>query len=98
MAGVVIGGLAVGAAIGTALRKLFGEARAVRAEEAAVEGAIVLRRARAALEAELGRSVTQAEARKLFDSYAANLVKLGFVQMANGQWHRPRSAIERILG
>jgi acyl-CoA synthetase (NDP forming) len=98
VAGVVIAGLAIGAAIGTALRKLFGEARAVRAEEAAVEGALVLRKARAALEAHTGRPVTQAEARKLFDAYAANLMQLGFTQDANGQWRRQRSTIERILG
>lgn len=98
MAGVVIGGLAIGAAIGTGLRKLFGEARAVRAEEAAVEGAIFLRNARAKTEAALGRSLTQPEVRKMFDAYAAHLMSLGFVQQANGQWHRPRSRIERILG
>jgi len=95
---VVIGGLAVGAAIGTALRKIFGEARAVRAEEAAVEGALVLRRARAALEDELGRALTQPEVKKMFNAYAANLMQLGFVQDTNGQWYRPRSAVERLLG
>jgi len=95
---VVIGGLAVGAAIGTALRKIFGEARAVRAEEAAVEGALVLRRARAALEDELGRSLTQPEVKKMFNAYTANLMQLGFVQDTNGQWYRPRSAVERLLG
>ena len=98
MALVVIGGLAVGAAIGTALRKIFGEARAVRAEEAAVEGALVLRRARAALEDELGRSLTQPEVKKMFNAYTANLMQLGFVQDTNGQWYRPRSAVERLLG
>lgn len=98
VAGVVIAGLAIGAAIGTALRKLFGEARAVRAEEAAVEGALVLRRARAALEAQQGTPVTQAQARQLFDAYAANLMKLGFTQDARGQWRRERSAVERLLG
>lgn len=98
IAAVVIGGLAVGVALGTALRKVFGEARAIRAEEAAVEGALVLRRARAALEDELGRPLTQTEVRKMFDSYAANLVQLGFEQQANGQWYRSRSAIERLLG
>lgn len=98
VAGVVIAGLAIGVAIGTALRKLFGEARAVRAEEAAVEGALVLRKARAAVEAELGRPVNQAEARKLFDAYAANLIKLGFTQDARGQWRRERTRVERFLG
>lgn len=95
---MVIGGLAVGVAIGTALRKVFGEARAVRAEEAAVEGALVLRRARAALELELGRSLTSSETRQMFDAYAAQLEQLGFEQQANGQWVRTRSSIERLLG
>lgn len=98
VAGVVIAGLAVGVAIGTALRKVFGAARAVRAEEAAVEGALVLRRARAALEAKLGRSVTSVEARQMFEAYEAQLEKLGFTQDANGQWRRERSAVERFLG
>lgn len=98
MAAVVIGGLAVGLAIGTALRKVFGEAKAVRAEEAAVEGALILRRARAALEDELGRPLTQTEVKQMFKAYEANLVQLGFEQQANGQWYRPRSALERILG
>lgn len=98
VAAVVIGGLAVGAAIGTGLRKLFGEARAVRAEEAAVQGAIVLRQVREAYEAEVGRPVTQAEAKKMFNAYAANLMQLGFTQDARGQWRRERSALERFLG
>lgn len=98
VAAVVIAGLAIGVAIGTALRKLFGEARAVRAEEAAVEGALVLRKARAAVEAEQGRPVSQVQARQMFDAYTAHLQQLGFVQQANGQWHRPRSAVERFLG
>jgi len=97
VAGVVIGGLAIGLAIGTALRKLFGAARAVRAEEAAVEGALVLRKARAKVEQQLGRGLTQLEAQKMFAAYEANLVKLGFTQDANGQWRRERSAIERFL-
>lgn len=97
-AAVVIGGLAVGVAIGTALRKVFGEAKAVRAEEAAVEANLILRRSRAALEDELGRPVTAAESRKMFAALEANLVKLGFEQLPNGQWHRPRSAVERFLG
>jgi hypothetical protein len=95
---VVIGGLAVGVAIGTALRKVFGTARAIRAEEAAVEGALILRRAREALEDELGRPLTQPEVKQMFGAYTANLVQLGFEQQANGQWYRPRSAIERLLG
>lgn len=98
VAAVVIGGFAVGLAIGTALRKLFGTARAVRAEEAAVEGALVLRRARAALEAKLGRSVSSLEARQMFEAYEAQLVKLGFTQDARGQWRRERTAVERFLG
>lgn len=95
---MVIAGLAIGAAIGTALRKIFGEARAVRAEEAAVEGALILRKARAKIEAEQGSPVTQAQARQLFDAYAANLLKLGFTQDARGQWRRERTRVERILG
>ena len=95
---MVIGGLAVGVAIGTALRKLFGTARVVRAEEAAVEGALVLRRARAALEADLGRAVTPTEARQMFEAYEAQLERLGFEQQANGQWVRTPSSIERLLG
>lgn len=98
VAGVVIGGLAVGVLIGTALRKAFGTARAVRAEEAAVAGALTLRNTRAQLEAQLGRPLNQTEARALFNEYAAQLVELGFQQDAKGQWFRPRSTLERILG
>lgn len=95
---MVIGGLAVGAAIGTGLRHFFGEAKAVRAEEAAVEGALVLRQVRADTETQLGRRLTAAETKKLFRAYEANLVALGFSQQANGQWARTRSAVERLLG
>jgi len=98
VAGVVIGGLAVGAAIGTALRLAFGTARAVRAETAAVDANLALRRTRAEVEAQLGRKVTQAEARAMFDAAAVHLQQLGFEQKANEQWHRPRSAVERLLG
>lgn len=98
MAAVVIGGLAVGAAIGYGLRQAFGEARAVRAEEALTEGQNVLRQVRRDTEAELGRKVTAAEARKMYDAFEANLPGLGFVQKPNGQWHRPRSAVERFFG
>lgn len=98
VAGVVIGGLAAGALIGTGLRLAFGEARAVRAEEAAVEGALVLRRTRAQLEQQLGRRLTSAESRKLSAAYLAQLEELGFRQDTQGRWHRPRSAIERFLG
>ena len=42
--------------------------------------------------------MTQAEAKKMFDAYAANLMQLGFTQDARGQWRRERSAIERLLG
>jgi len=70
----------------------------VRAEEAAVEGALILRRARAALEDELGRSLRPAETRQMFDAYTAQLEQLGFEQQANGQWVRTRSSIERLLG
>jgi len=98
IAGVVIGGLAIGVAIGTALRHFFGEARAVSAEEAADQGALILRKARAEIAAEQGSPVTPAQARQLFDSYAANLQDLGFTQDANGQWRRERSFTERLLG
>lgn len=97
MALVVIGGLAAGAAIGTALRLLFGEAKAVRAEEAAVQGALALRQTRADLEAQLGRALTAAERRKLFDAYEAQLQRLGFTRK-NGGWERKRSGLERLLG
>lgn len=98
MAGVVIAGLAIGVAIGTGLRKAFGVARAVRAEEAAVEGALILRRARAAVAKEQGFPVTAVQARQMFDAYTVQLEKLGFEQDDNGMWHRPRSAVERFLG
>lgn len=70
----------------------------MRAEEAAVEGALILRKARARIEEEQGSPVTRAQARQLFDSYAANLLELGFTQDANGQWRRERSTVERLLG
>lgn len=98
VAGVVIGGLAVGALIGTGLRLAFGEARAVRAEEAAVEANLQLRRARAEVEDSLGRKVTQAEARAMFNAAEAHLRSLGFEKNSSGQYHRPRSAVERLLG
>ena len=95
---VVIGGLAVGALIGTLLRRQFGAARAVRAEEAAVEGALALRAAREEVEDQLGRSVTRAEAQQMFGAYVARLRELGFEQKDDGQWYRPRGAVERLLG
>jgi len=99
---VVVGGLAIGAAIGYGLRKAFGEARAVRAEEAATEAQNVMRDVRTRYEQEKGRRVTQAEARKFFASLEANLEQLGFTQEPNAagvlQWVRKRSAIERLLG
>jgi hypothetical protein len=98
VAAVVIGGLAVGLAIGTGLRKLFGEARAVRAEEAMTAAQNLLRQTRRDVEAQLGRKVTAAEARKMYDSFEAQLPGLGFEQLPNGQWHRPRSAVERFFG
>mgnify|MGYP006887590001 CR=1 FL=1 len=71
----------------------------MRAEEAAVEGALILRRARARLSEELGRELTRSELGKMFDSYTANLELLGFQQQpGTGQWFRPRSSLERILG
>jgi len=79
------------------LRKLFGEARAVRAEEAAVDGALALRETRADLEEELGRALTTAERQKLFKAYEASLVELGFTRK-NGGWERKRSTLERFLG
>jgi hypothetical protein len=79
------------------LRKAFGEAKAIRAEEAQVEGALQLRKARAKLEA-AGHTVTRADLRKMFAAYEAHLMSLGFVQKENGQWHRPRSAVERFFG
>jgi hypothetical protein len=47
---------------------------------------------------QLGRPLTQPEVKKLFRSYEANLVELGFEQDDNGQWVRTRSSIERLLG
>lgn len=98
IAGVVIGGLAVGVLIGTGLRKLFGTAKAVRAEEAAVQGALALRNTRTQLEQQLGRKLNATETKALHQEYVAQLVNLGFVQNPQGMWHRPRSTIERILG
>jgi len=94
---VVIGGLAAGAAIGTGLRLAFGEARAVRAEEAGVAGALALRETRANLEEELGRALTATERRQLFDAFEAHLRALGFTRK-NGGWERKRSTLERLLG
>lgn len=98
VAGVVIGGLAVGLLIGTGLRKAFGEAKAVRAEEAAVQGALVLRQTRAQLEAQLGRKLKPTETKALFSEYTRQLQQLGFTQDDNGQWIRKRSALERLFG
>ena len=98
MAGVVIGGLAIGALIGTGLRLSFGEARAVRAEEAAVQGALVLRDARRQVEAKTGRPISAPAAKAMFEEYELQLSQLGFTQDANGQWRRERGAVERLLG
>jgi len=95
----VIGGLAIGAAIGTGLRKLFGEAKAVRAEEAAAEGGILLMHIRQQFEQEKGRPMTAAETKKLFNTYEQGLAELGFEQQPGTRaWFRPRSAIETFLG
>lgn len=98
VAGVVIGGLAVGALIGTGLRLAFGEARAVRAEEAQDEAVRQLHTARRQLEARTGRAVTRQEAGQMWQAVEAHLASLGFVQKDDGSWHRPRSALERLLG
>jgi len=95
---VVIGGFAAGALLGTLLRRQFGTAKAVRAEEAAVAGALALRETRADVEQELGRALTTAERQKLFRAYEANLQELGFTKNRVGQWERQRGAIERLLG
>lgn len=95
---MVIGGLAAGALIGTALRHFFGEARAVRSEEAADAGAQALLETRRALEARLGRRLTAPEAKKLFRAYEANLQQLGFTQDGGGRWSRQRTGLERFLG
>ncbi len=94
----MIAGLAIGAAIGTALRKIFGEARAVRAEEAAVQGALVLRDVRRQVEAKTGRPISREAAKAMFQEYEDQLLELGFEQQPNGQWYRPRSAVEKLLG
>lgn len=98
VAGVAIAGLAIGAAIGTGLRLAFGEARAVRAEVAQEEVNRQIRAARAEVEAATGRKVTATEARQIFNAAIVHLQRLGFEQKPNGQWHRPRSAVERLLG
>jgi len=98
VAAVVIGGLAAGALIGTLLRRQFGEARAVRAEEAGVQSALVARQVREQLQEQLGRPLTAAERKKLFAAHEAQLAALGFQQDAGGRWSRPRGAIERLLG
>lgn len=94
----MVAGLAIGAAIGTAMRKVWGEGRAISAEETAVEGALMLRKARAAFEEEVGRPITAAEAQKFYRAYEAQLVLNGFDRKPNGQWYRPRTAVERLLG
>ena len=95
---MVIGGLAAGLLIGTLLRKGLGEARAVRAEEAATKAQQALLETRRQLQAELGRKLTAAENKKLLASLYANLVELGFTQDAGGRWTRKRSGLERFLG
>ena len=97
-AAVIIGGLALGAAIGYGLRKIFGEARAVRAEEAADKAAAVLVQTRRDAEGQLGRRLTAPEAKKLFRAYEANLQLLGFTQDEGGRWSRQRTGIEKFLG
>lgn len=42
--------------------------------------------------------MTAVQARQMFDAYTVQLERLGFEQDANGQWFRPRSAVERFLG
>lgn len=98
VAAVVVGGLAIGAAIGYGLRQAFGEAKAVRAEEAAGEAQRQLRIVRAQYEQAKGRSVTPAEAKKFYHALEVELERLGFTQLDNGQWVRERGALERLLG
>jgi hypothetical protein len=90
--------LAVGALIGYELRQFFGEARAVGAEEAAVQGALALRDVRRQIETKTGRPISQPAAKALFQEYEAQLEELGFVKNSFGQWYRPRSAVEKLLG
>jgi len=98
VAAVVIGGLAAGLLIGTLLRKGLGEARAVRAEEAATKAQQALLETRRRLQAELGRKLTAAENKKLLAALYANLEQLGFTQDEGGRWTRQRSGLERFLG
>ena len=84
--------------IGTLLRKGLGEARAVRAEEAATKAQQALLATRRQLQDQLGRKLTAAENKKLFAALLANLQQLGFTQDAAGRWTRGRSALERFLG
>jgi hypothetical protein len=97
--GVVIAGLAVGALIGYGLRQAFGEARAVRAEEAQMQGVLVLRDVRRQIEAKTGKPISRAAARALFEEYEDQLVQLGFTKdPVTGMWRRERSTLERVLG
>lgn len=57
----------------------------------------MLRRARAALEQELGRPVTQPEAKRMYLAYAESLRGLGFTEGPPGVFKRERSAVERFL-
>jgi hypothetical protein len=58
----------------------------------------MLRDLRRDTEAQLGRKLTQPEVAKMWKATEANFRMLGFKQQANGQWYRPRSAVERLLG
>lgn len=92
---VAAAGVAAYLATRAVLRHFAGSAK--RAQEAAVAGALALREARAEYKAQMGKSVTQAEARRMFDAYVVQLNKLGYVANAAGVPQYNRSAAQRFL-
>lgn len=94
---VTVAAFGLAAYLGTryVLRKFAGGA--MRKQDAAVQGALALREARAEFKRQTGKEVSQREAREMFDAYAVQLAKLGYTTNAAGVPQYNRSAADRFL-
>jgi hypothetical protein len=92
-AGVIIGGLAAGYFIGSALNKHLAGAHRGK-QEAAVAAALAFREAREEAAAAKGAALTAAEVRSLGDVYKAQLIALGYKP---GTFTKTPSFIDRFF-
>ena len=88
-------GVAAYLATRAVLRHFAGSAK--RAQEAAVEGALALREARAEYTRQMGKAPSQPELRSMFDAYAVQLNKLGYITNAAGVPQYNRSKAQQFL-